>query len=212
MFKTIHLPETLNHVLDGERKDFAVKSARQYPLSKSVPLFIFGSLWLGISSTVSFAIFYPLLQGEEYNFFLNDKPVTASLENLEPMIFPAIFIGVFLIIGLVLMANGISSIFKKGGYFVGTPSRLVIFIDGKVRSIDWEQFSGNIILKGNAQKGNLSLELRTIKMISHKNNTRYTPEVIYMEGIKDIFNIEKICRRRIKENDPTPARTPNIPA
>jgi hypothetical protein len=42
-------------------------------------------------------------------------------------------------------------------------------------------------------------------MVSGKNNRRrYVPETIYLSGIPDVYQIEKICRTRIKENDPTP--------
>jgi hypothetical protein len=33
---------------------------------------------------------------------------------------------------------------KKGGYFVGTQVRLIHYQKGIIRSIDWEQFSGDI--------------------------------------------------------------------
>ena len=77
-----------------------------------------------------------------------------------------------------------------------------------MRSIDWEQFSGDIEVSGNVNKGNVSLQMRTGKMVSKKNGPdRYVPDVIYMSKIPNAFEIERICRKRIKENDPTP---PNI--
>jgi hypothetical protein len=36
---------------------------------------------------------------------------------------------------------------------------------------------------------------------------RYVPDVIYMSKIPEAFEIERICRKRIKENDPTPPNT-----
>ena len=38
-------------------------------------------------------------------------------------------------------------------------------------------------------------------MVSRK---RYVPETIYLTGIPDVYKVEKICRVRIKDNDPTP--------
>jgi len=97
-------------------------------------------------------------------------------------------------------------LFKKGGYFVGTPTRLVHFRNGTIRSIDWEQFSGDIEVNGNEQKGNISLGLRTGKMVSQKNGPdRYVPDTIYISGIQEVYKVEKLCRMRIKENDPTPS-------
>jgi hypothetical protein len=41
-------------------------------------------------------------------------------------------------------------------------------------------------------------------MVSSKNNrNRYFPATIYLSGIPDLYQIEKICIARIKENDPT---------
>jgi hypothetical protein len=44
--------------------------------------------------------------------------------------------------GRAMLAGGIRSLFRKGGYFVGTSTRLIHSYKGKIRSIDWEQFSG----------------------------------------------------------------------
>jgi hypothetical protein len=107
-----------------------------------------------------------------------------------------------------MLSWGIYSIFKKGGYFVGTPTRLVHFQNGNIRSKDWEQFSGDIEVNGNAKKGNILLQMRTGRMVSRKNGPdRYVPDVIYISEIPNVYEIEQICRKRIKENDPTPTTT-----
>ena len=96
--------------------------------------------------------------------------------------------------------------FRKGGYFVGTPLRLIHYYKGKMRSIDWEQFSGDIEVNGDINKGSISLKMRTGRMVSRKNGPdQYVPDTIYMSKIPNAFEIERICRKRIKENDPTPA-------
>jgi hypothetical protein len=49
--------------------------------------------------------------------------------------------------------------------------------------------------------------MRTGKMVSSKSGPdRYVPDVVYLSGIPNVSEIEQICRRRIKENDPTPAK------
>ena len=96
-------------------------------------------------------------------------------------------------------------LFRKGGYYVGTPTRLIVFEKKGFRTVDWEQFSGDIAVSGNDQKGNISLGLRTGRMAGSKSGSdRYVPDTLYISGISDVFEVEKICRRRIKENDPTP--------
>ncbi|WP_100432640.1 hypothetical protein [Flavobacterium sp. 1] len=63
----------------------------------------------------------------------------------------------------------------------------------------------------NSKKEDLSMELRTGKMVSQKDKSdKYVPDILYISGVPDILEIEKICRNRIKENDPTPAVLQNI--
>ena len=100
--------------------------------------------------------------------------------------------------------------FRKGGYFVGTPLRLIHYRKGSIKSMDWEQFTGNmeISAKTRTQTGSISLQMRTGRMVSRKNGPdRYVPDVIYLSEVPYAQEIERICRRRIKENDPTPPST-----
>ena len=151
----------------------------------------------------------PIIKGEEVHFSANSVPVTAGPGNLDPVKFPAIFLGIFVLAGIYLLGSGIYSLMKKGGYFVGTPTRLVHYKTNKLRSIDWEQFTGDIAVKGNSGKGSITLVMRTGKMVSRKNGPdRYIPDIVYICGVPDIFEIEQICRKRIKENDPTPSAGP----
>ena len=58
----------------------------------------------------------------------------------------------------------------------------------------------------NNKKGDISLQLRTGKMVRRKNSSdEYVPDIVYISGVTNVLMIEKICRKRIKENDPTPA-------
>ena len=202
------LPQELSSSVSSENKDFAVKAGRAQPLSKSLVSIFFGAVWTAFTSIFVFTFLAPFFQGEELHFEANGVPTVAGPDNLGPIIMPAIIVGIFVLTGVAMMFWGIYSIFRKGGYFVGTPTRLVHFQNGNIRSIDWEQLSGNIGVSGNAQKGDLSLQMRTGRMISRKNRLkRYVPDVIYISGIPNVFEVEKLCRKRIKENDPTPATT-----
>lgn len=208
MLENIILPEELNASIGSETKEFAVKASRAYPFKKSLFVLIFGTLWLSFSSMFVVLFFGPLFLGNEVNFTVNEVPTVASLDNLEPIIMPAIIIGLFVLVGVGVLIVGIYFLIKKGGYFVGTPSRLIQFDKKSIRSIDWEQFSGDIEVGGNSEKGNITLRMRSGKMVSSKNShDRYVPDVLYISGIANAFDIEKICRKRIKKNDPTPPKT-----
>ena len=208
MAREIYLPRVLVANLGSEKKDFAVKAHRKQPLKNSLSLLLFSIFWLGFTSIFVIAFLGPLFQGREVHFTSDDVAVVAGPGNLGPIVMPALIIGLFVLVGLGMFGFGLYSMLSKGGYFVGTPSRLVNLHKGSIRSIDWELFSGDIIVKGNAVKGSISLGMRTGKMVSRKNGPdRYVPDVIYISGIPDVFEIEQICRKRIKENDPTPPAT-----
>lgn len=158
-----------------------------------------------ITSIIAFGFFGSLFQGKSVHFEVNGVPTVASPDNLQPIIMPAMIIGLFALIGLGMLSWSVYSIFGKGGFFVGTPTRLIHYKKGTIRSLDWEQFSGDIQVGGNAQKGDISLRLRTGRIVSQKNGPdRYVPDVIHISGIPNVFEIEQLCRKRVKENDPTP--------
>lgn len=199
------LPQDLNTIVGSESKDFAVKAGRAYPLKKSLYIILFGTFWTSFTSIFVVAFLGPLFLGNEVQFESNGVPTVASPGNLEPILVPALMIGFFMLVGLAVLSRGLYLIFKKGGYFVGTPLRLVHYQNGSIRSVDWEQFSGDIEVRAKSRTGNIALQMRTGQMVSSKNGgNRYVPDVIYMTQVPEVFEIERICRRRIKENDPTP--------
>jgi hypothetical protein len=207
MIENTTLPQNLITAVGSENKDFAVKADRNQPFKKSFTSIFFGTVWTVFTGFCIFIMFGPLFRGKEVHFKTNGVPTVASINNLEPLLMPAIFIGIFLLIGIGILSSGVYSVFKKGGYFVGTPTRLVCYQKGNIRSIDWEQFTGNIEVDGNAQRGNISLQLRTGSMVNGRRSSRYVPDVIYITGVPSAFEIEQTCRKRIKENDPTPTAT-----
>lgn len=210
MMRNAVLPRDLNTHIGSERKDFAVKAGRAQPRKKSLGIILFGTLWTAFTSIFVIVFLGPLFAGKEVHFESNGVPTVAGPGNLGPILVPALIIGVFVLIGLGMLAGGFYAMYRKGGYFVGTPLRLIQYRKGTIKSVDWEQFTGNIELKAHTRsmKGNLSLEMRTGRTVSRKNGpARYVPDVIYLSDIPYVLEIEKICRRRIKENDPTPAST-----
>jgi len=205
MYKEQIIPAELLRVLGSETRDFMVKAGRAQPLKASLGILFFGIVWLLFSSIFVVVFLGPLFVGEEVHFLTNDVPTVAGPGNLGPIIAPALIIGLFEIIGIGMIAWGIVLLTKKGGWFAGTPTRLVSCQGNNIRSIDWEQFSGDIEISGNDQKGNLTLQLRSGRMVSRKNGPdQYVPDTVYISAIPEVYKIEKLCRMRIKENDPTP--------
>lgn len=200
------IPKELRSIIDGEETDFIIKSRRNHPKKKAFGILFFSLFWLAFVSIFVVAFFGPLFTGNEVNFTSNGTPVTASIDDWGELLFPGLIIGLFAVIGLVMLIWALIMFFQKGAFFVGTETRLIKYRNGKTTSTDWEQFSGNIQMKSKGIKGNLSLELRTGKMQSRKNGpSRFVPDIIHIAEVKDVLSIEKKCRIRIKENDPTPA-------
>jgi len=169
MIANTRLPGNLITVIGSENKDFAVKAGRAQPRRNSYALIIFGAFWTAFTSIFVVAFMGPLFRGNEVHFEANGVPTIASPDNLEPILFPALIIGLFVLIGIAMLA-------------------------------------GDIELRGDTIAGSISLQMRTGRMVSKKNGPdRYVPDVIHITKIPYVFEIEKICRRRIKENDPTPA-------
>lgn len=196
------IPPEINNVLAGESSDFIIKASRTVPLKKSLYLLGFGIFWLAFISIFGISFLGPLLKGEEVSFELNNVPTVAGSDNLGPLIFPTIFVGLFVLIGLGITGYGVYSLLSTGAWYIGTSRGLVIYQKNKTRTIDWEEFSGSIEVSGTQEKGSITLQMRTGQTNSHG---KYVPDAVYLAGIQNAFQIEQMLRKRIKENDPTPS-------
>jgi len=202
------LPPDLKSVIGTDKIDFSIIANRKVPLKNSWSLIIFGIIWSAFISIFVVAFLGPLFKGEDVHFKVNDEPTTGSWDNFEPLLVPTIFISVFVIIGIAILFSGIYSFFQKGGYFVATENRLIHYRKGTIKTYDWEQFSGNMEI--NSAKQDMSMELRTGKIVSRKKRPdEFVPDIVYISGVPNVLEIERICRVRIKENDPTPATVLN---
>lgn len=205
MIGNITLPPELEKSIGTENKEFAVLAKRALPLKSSLYFILFGVGWTAFICFFLYSFLGPVLQGKETQIVINDVPRAVSPGNYGALIGPGIVIGIFVLIGIGMFGYGVYLAFKKGGYFVGTPTRLVCFYKGTLKSIDWEIFSGSTEVNGNSQQGNITLQMRTRKIVKRKHSEDYVPDFTYIVGIPNVFEIEQICRKRIKENDPTPS-------
>ena len=188
------LPPVLESVVGKEKIDFSVHSTRNKPPGHSIGIIIFGVIWLALTGIFVAILFVPILKGEEVQYYVNNEQVTASLDNLEPLHFPAALIGFFVLVGIIMLLAGFISYFKPGGHYVGTASRLLRYHKGKLNAYDWKEFTGNIEM--NVRKGALKLQLRSG---FHRKSGAFVHDVVYIAGAPDVLEIEKICRQRMKE-------------
>lgn len=189
------LPKVLTSLIASESCDFAVKAGAKRPFVKCAGEIAFGLLFT--SATLIFV----------FIFLLSRNPAeaegTSILESAKGLI---VLFGVFLTIGITIMVYGVIRAFSRGGYFVGTPKRLISYRkENKYSSFEWNRFAGDIQVKGNARKATIRLFMRPENLARGESEEAYLPGIIYITSIRDAHEIEKLIRRRIKENDPTPA-------
>jgi hypothetical protein len=207
MIQNVELPEEINISLGSESRDFAVKSTLAQPILDSIYSILIGAGWLGFTLYLTSSFIGPEYSDYLINALKGTEAVTPNEGSLMGLIFFVVLFGIFVSVGLFKFLKGVFSLFRRGGYFVGTPARLVNFRNGKMISSDWDQFTGNIEVKGSNKKGNIKLLMRTGKMIKGmgKGSSKYVPDITFIAGIQGVYDIEQICRKRIKENDPTPS-------
>lgn len=185
------MPNDMITVLAGEPTDFTIQG-RRAGTGGGAFLLLFGSVWTLFTGAMVFAFLHPLLNDGMVHFTLNEQAVVATRDNLEPLTMPAIFFGIFLLIGLGLLLGGIWSLTKKPGYYAGTPTRLVSYERGKINSFDWREFNGNIEV--NSRKGMIRLELKS----GFRSNSTYVPTQLRIYTKADVLEIERKVRERIQ--------------
>lgn len=144
------LPQDLYEAIGAENKDFAFKAGSSRPFRKSLPGIISGLLWIGFFSLLFFGIF---------NLDIKGMLESGAAENqtINPALYFLGFCGIFYLIGLIILVSAIIPVIRRGGYFIGTPARLIHYRNGKLRLIGWDQFTGDMQVRGKEQGGNISL-------------------------------------------------------
>ena len=115
------------------------------------------------------------------------------------IIIPAIIISILFLIWIGILSWGIRSLFKKWCYFVSTPTRLIKYQNNTIKSIDWWLILSDIEIKWDNKKGSIVLKMKENINISDIPED-YNPETLNITDIPNLYEIEQICRKRIKEN------------
>lgn len=194
----IEIPSDLKKLVANEKIDFCVKAKYDYSKSESYGMMVVGIVWMVIIGFFGLTFLDSLFFEKGLNLESN------GLHNWESLMMPGIVIGIFFIAGLLLFIRACFVMFKEGGYFVGTETRLIQSLNDKITITNWNQFSGNVKLRNKNNFGDIEFKLKTGKIIASKNNPdRFVPDVIYIAGINDVLEIEKLCQIRIKKNNST---------
>ena len=196
------LPPELSTILGGETQDFMIKAQKAYPSGQSMGMIGFGLFWTLFISVFWIAFFGPLFTGHEVHFKSNGVPVTAGPENMGPLLVPGLIIVIFTIIGITMLAGGFKMLGAPGPWFVATPTRLLVWTPNQLRTINWEDFDGNLSVDGGRDNGTITIEMRSGHMVSQKNAPdRYVPDKIYIVGVPNALALEELCRKRINEHN-----------
>jgi len=189
--KNIILPSSLNSIVGNENIEFVVKAERKNQKRKSVLPLLTGIIWCILTSMVMIPILIKLFS-EETELIKNNSIIS----KLIPLSFYIILIS----FSIYMLHKGLSSLLKKGGYFVGTPTRLISYLNGNSKSINWKEFLGEIEVNGNSKKGNVILKRRAKTKVNSQNSSAYISDNFCMIKIPNPFEIEKICSKRIKRS------------
>ncbi len=198
MRKDVDLPNDVYKILNGERIEISFKSKRKNPFVKSIFKLLFALAWLISSILFAYIFIKPLFNNGDIEFEFNGEVFTGNLDNIDPVLPMILFLSFFVAMGIYLLLRALFLLFQKGGYFVATPVRLIYYYKGKVKFYNWSEFNGN--MKINSNNGDIVLELKTGKIVYTENSpSRYEPEIIYISGIVNVFNVEKILRGLINK-------------
>lgn len=198
--QSVFTPE-IQSILGNEAVDFVVTANRAHSVKRSYLLIISGFLWFLFMAMFGIAMLLPIVKGENVYFSNEQAAQVANLTHLTPIIIPAICVGLLFFIGVGVFCYGLLIYFQKGGMFIGTPTRLITFRNNTIGITMWENFSGDIEIEGDNQKGNLFLGMRSgLLLRARRGAESYVPNVISMYAISGAFDVMDICNKRIKEN------------
>jgi len=191
----------IQSILGNEAVDFVVTANRAHSVKRSYLLIVSGFLWFLFMAMFGIAMLLPIVKGENVYFSNEQGSQVANLTHLTPIIIPAICVGILFFIGVGVFCYGLLIYFQKGGMFIGTPTRLITFRNNTIGITMWENFSGDIEIEGDNQKGNLFLGMRSgLLLRARRGAESYVPNVITMYAISGAFDVMDICNKRIKEN------------
>lgn len=191
--ENFELPQALTSLIGSESYDFAVKAGLRRPLTRSA-----GHIGFGFLFTVATGIFALIFLAAAKNA----DPAASDQGSDTPVI---LLFSFFLITGITIMISGIIKAFRSGGYFVGISKGLINYRNGKHSLTDWQRFAGDTRVTGNNARGTITLIMRPENLSNAEAEIAYVPGVIYITAIRDAFEVERMIRKRIKGNDPTPA-------
>lgn len=179
------LPQGLLEALEEESINFIVRSKKKYAIAAEKNRM---RKWGGYS-IISFILLYCLTQAIGYNLIWL-VGVLLCLAVLSIFVFAMIF----------MITKTIKQSKEKESYFVGTDTRLIRYVEGKLVIREWQKFSGHIKVDYKENE----LELRTLekpkRRLKKKNQQLFVKKVVNIYSIDNIQEVLQICRNYIDKH------------
>lgn len=194
--QTHNLPHALRQKLQGVRVDACVKSKNKYPRGPLLARFGFSIVWLAMCTFMFGMMFSELFTTGKLPMTVNGSPKVYTMDTIFPS-FPALFSLIFFGVGIVILVSALYQWFKPGAYYAVTEENLMELTNNERRKIDWAQFTGSVRQKKDA----LIFTLKSGKIVSNDNGSRYVADRIFINGLDEPSRLENLILKRIREDE-----------
>lgn len=179
----MNISRELQMIIGDEPIDFKIFPKRESSVIESSISIGFGCLFWGIPLMTLYFNWVKFFDEDEY---VNEGVI--------------LFVLMFGILGLLSLISGISQLFRSGGCFVGTPTRLIHQKgNNKIVYHHYETFTGNCDISLREKSLTYILSTGKIQRRGKKNIEYFVPDKIEIVGVENYLDIEKMIRKRIEE-------------
>lgn len=199
MIENITIPDILKEVVGSEKIEFFVKAKKEQPTKNCLSVIGFGIFWILVICLIFSGFVWELFYGQCTTLSIDGIPTKVCPDDLSPLKILFIYFCFFISPGIICFLLGFFGLFKSGGYFVGTQSKLICYRWGKIQLHQWENFTNDIEVFGNKNSGNIIFKLKTGVYIIRNHKKILSNTKINIGDIIYAFEIEKYCRNRIIE-------------
>jgi len=194
------LVNDLKNLVGSDEIIFSTETKKSDEVKKIPGYFLSGAVLVMLSLIFYFSLLSPLLEGENFEFIVSNEPVILNVNDRQTLIFPILLVMVPFLWGAFSLFIGVKILRKKGDYFIGTSSKLIHLAETGVKeALPWNEFTGDIEVKGNSEDRSLVLFLKRKVYIDKIDRKFSTQDFIFMGGIPDPFSIEKLCKEYIEK-------------
>jgi hypothetical protein len=199
MIENIPIPDIVKKEVGNEKIEFFVKAKKEQPTKNSLSVISYGFFSVLVISLIFSGFVWELFFKECTTLWIDGIQTKVCLDDLSPLKTLFVYYIVLLTPAIICFILGIFGLFKTGGYYVGTKSKLIRYSWGKIKLYSWESFTNDIEVFGNRNNGNIIFKLKTGVYTIRNDKKIFSNTKINIGDIIYAFEIEKYCRNRIIE-------------